>query len=175
MLPKLEKRGRGTGNDHEERELGKMGKNLTISHFSFFLLPLLIPLSPPAVRSAVSGNILSPSLARKLCTVAWGNSRYCWFARDVTAAMLVVKNKSISLLWELNSIFMEILWEKLYCIDPQHGRLVTWLQTKNFATPRLNFPRNDVWGTGREIPYLWRVTIQVRVVLRIGHHCQQET
>ena len=30
----------------------------------------------------------------------------CWFARDVTAATLVVKNKSISLLWELNSIFM---------------------------------------------------------------------
>ena len=30
----------------------------------------------------------------------------CWFARDLTAAMLVVKNKSISLLWELNSIFM---------------------------------------------------------------------
>ena len=29
-----------------------------------------------------------------------------WFAHDVTAAMLVVKNKSISLLWELNSIFM---------------------------------------------------------------------
>ena len=33
-------------------------------------------------------------------------SSNCWFARDVTAAMLVVKNKSISLLWELNSIFM---------------------------------------------------------------------
>ena len=30
----------------------------------------------------------------------------CWLVRDVTAAMLVVKNKSISLLWELNSIFM---------------------------------------------------------------------
>ena len=30
----------------------------------------------------------------------------CWFARDVTTAMLVVKNKSISLFWELNSIFM---------------------------------------------------------------------
>ena len=28
-----------------------------------------------------------------------------WFAHDVTAAMLVVKNKSISLLWELNSNF----------------------------------------------------------------------
>ena len=35
---------------------------------------------------------------------------YCWFARDVTAAMLVVKNESISLLWELKvSIFMQIL------------------------------------------------------------------
>ena len=29
-----------------------------------------------------------------------------WFARDVTAAMLEVKNKSISLLRELNPIFM---------------------------------------------------------------------
>ena len=28
-----------------------------------------------------------------------------WFARDITATMLVIKNKSISLLWELNSIF----------------------------------------------------------------------
>jgi len=36
---------------------------------------------------------------------AWLTNNY-WFARDVTAAMLVVKNKSISLLWELNSIFM---------------------------------------------------------------------
>ena len=32
-----------------------------------------------------------------------------WFVRDLTAAMLVIKNKSISLLWELNSIFMYIL------------------------------------------------------------------
>ena len=29
-----------------------------------------------------------------------------WFARDVTAAMLEVENKGISLFWELNSIFM---------------------------------------------------------------------
>ena len=32
--------------------------------------------------------------------------KYCWFAHDVTAAMLVVKNKFLLLLWELNSIFM---------------------------------------------------------------------
>ena len=55
----------------------------------------------------------------------------CWFARDVRAAMLVIKNKSISVLWEPNSVFMLILREKFYCIDPQHGRLVMWLQTKN--------------------------------------------
>ena len=55
----------------------------------------------------------------------------CWFARDVMAAMLVIKNKSISLRWELNAIFMQILQEKFYCIDHQYGRLVTWLQTKN--------------------------------------------
>ena len=75
------------------------------------------------------------------------NSQYCWFALDVAAAMLVVKNKSISLLWEPDSIFILILGEKLYCIDPQHGRLVLWLQTKNasfvvsfnsFATPLMN-------------------------------------
>ena len=31
-----------------------------------------------------------------------------WFASDVTAAMLGVKNKSISLRWEMNSILMQI-------------------------------------------------------------------
>ena len=32
----------------------------------------------------------------------------CWFASNVTAAVLVVKNKSISLRWEMNSILMQI-------------------------------------------------------------------
>ena len=54
----------------------------------------------------------------------------CWLVRDVMADMLVVKNQSISLLWELNSIFIQMFWEKFYFIDHQHGRLVTWLQTK---------------------------------------------
>ena len=39
--------------------------------------------------------------------------------------MLVVKNKSIYLLWELNE-------KKFYRTDRPHSRLVTWLQTKNF-------------------------------------------
>ena len=38
--------------------------------------------------------------------------QYFWFARDVTAAILVVKSKSISLRRELYSIFMYILREK---------------------------------------------------------------
>ena len=56
---------------------------------------------------------------------------YCWFASDVTAAMLVVKNKSISLRWEMNSILMQISQKNFFSFDHQHGRLVTWLQTKN--------------------------------------------
>ena len=31
-----------------------------------------------------------------------------------------IKNKSISLLWEIYPIFIKILGEKLYCIDHQH-------------------------------------------------------
>ena len=126
-----------------------MGKNLTISHFSFFLVPLLIPLSSPAVLSPVSGNILSASLARKLCTVAWENSRYCWFACDVTTAMFVVKNKSISLLWKLNSIFMEILWEKTLLYWPS-----TWLPchvvaNQEFRDTTTTFPAKWCLRNGR--------------------------
>ena len=43
-----------------------------------------------------------------------------------------------------------------------------WENSLHSATPRLVFPRNDVWGTGAEIPYWWRVIIQIWVVLLIG-------
>ena len=45
----------------------------------------------------------------------------CWFARDVTVALLMVKSKSVSLLWELNSIFMQIPGEKK-TIERFHAR-----------------------------------------------------
>ena len=61
------------------------------------------------------------------CSVQWN----CWFARDVRAAMLVVKNKSISLHWQLKSISHKFFWEKFYCIDLQRSRLVRWLQAIN--------------------------------------------
>lgn len=70
--------------------------------------------------------------------------KYCWFAGDVMASLLMVKNKIISLLLQLNSIFMQILRKKFYCIDSQHDQRVTWLQTKNiftdkFGTSQLNW------------------------------------
>ena len=46
------------------------------------------------------------------------------------------KNKSVSLHWEMNSILMQILPKIFFCIDHQHGRLVTWCQTKNTVTDR---------------------------------------
>ena len=36
--------------------------------------------------------------------------------------MLVVKNKTVSLRWEMNSILMQILQKNFFCIDHQHGR-----------------------------------------------------
>ena len=51
-----------------------------------------------------------------------------WFARDVTAAMLVVRDNSISLLY-----FRGNSSKTIFSIYHQHCRLVTWLQTKNRA------------------------------------------
>ena len=42
----------------------------------------------------------------------------CWFACDVIAATLVVKNNSLSLLWELNSIFMQIMRKEIALYFP---------------------------------------------------------
>ena len=44
--------------------------------------------------------------------------------------------------------------------------LMAW--EKHFLTSPLVFPRNDVWETSAEIPYWWRVTTQIWVVLLIG-------
>ena len=43
----------------------------------------------------------------------------CWYARDVKAALSVVsRKKSISLLWERNSVFMQILRAKIILYWP---------------------------------------------------------
>ena len=54
-------------------------------------------------NKAVLQRLNLKSATEKMATeAAW----YCWFARDVKATMLAVKNKSIFLLWEQNSILM---------------------------------------------------------------------
>ena len=58
---------------------------------------------------------------------------HCWFARDVTAAILEVKNKAFSSSGNLTLFSCKFVKKILCCIDLQHGRLVTWLQTKNWG------------------------------------------
>ena len=54
-------------------------------------------------NKAVLQRLDLKSATQKMATeAAW----YCWFALDVKATMLAVKNKSIFLLWEQNSLLM---------------------------------------------------------------------
>ena len=46
------------------------------------------------------------------------------------AAMLVVKNKNISFLWELNSIFMYTLWKKNAALTTNMAAMSRGMQTK---------------------------------------------
>ena len=59
----------------------------------------------------------------------------CWFARDVTAAMLVGKSQGITKLHYLSKICRE----KFYCIDHQNGRLVKWFQLRMRTRPCVPF------------------------------------
>ena len=45
---------------------------------------------------------------------------------------------------------------------------VAWENSRHFTTPTLVSPRNDAWWTSKEIPYWWRVTTQIWVMLLIG-------
>ena len=52
---------------------------------------------------------------------------------------------------------------------PYDGPLlwIFWNQPPNFSP--LCHTRNDVWETNAEVPYWWRVTAKILVVLLIGH------
>ena len=45
---------------------------------------------------------------------------------------------------------------------------LAWGNSRHLATLLLVSPRNDVWETSAEIPYWWRVSTQIWVVLLIG-------
>ena len=45
---------------------------------------------------------------------------------------------------------------------------VAWENSRHLAAIQLVSPPNDVWETSAEIPYWWRVTIKIWVMLLIG-------
>jgi len=64
--------------------------------------------------------------------VFWGS--YCWFARGVTAAMLVVSQEQKHFSPLGTKLHFHVNSAKnmtIYRFDHQHGRLITWSQTKN--------------------------------------------
>ena len=80
-------------------------------------------------------------------------------------------------------IFWLLVWLGCCCVNLSYGRLDCFGDTstfsivyyeqpekksRQFATPPLVSPRNDVWETSAEIPYWWRVTTRIWVVLLIG-------
>ena len=73
----------------------------------FANLPLLLFCRSRCRRSrrCLSSMLLWSRNFATLVTWRHSTSLYCWFARDVTAAMLDDQNKSISLLWELKLYF----------------------------------------------------------------------
>ena len=47
-------------------------------------------------------------------------------------------------------------------------KIIPWEITRHFSPPSLVSSRNDAWETSTTIPYWWRVTSQIWVVLLIG-------
>ena len=45
---------------------------------------------------------------------------------------------------------------------------IVWENGRHYAVPPLVSSRNEVWETSAEVPYWWRITTQIRVVLLIG-------
>ena len=61
-------------------------------------------------------------------------------------------------------IVLDPIWNEI----GQAMQLIASENNRHFATTPLVFPRNDAWETRVEIPYRWRVTAQIWVVLLIG-------
>ena len=91
----------------------RWGKFTTSLHQKPGALSKEIRLISSCLKSRIY-RLIVPKIAGLPVSSWWGysqrgrphNLRYCWFVHDIITAMLVVKNKRISLLWELNSIFM---------------------------------------------------------------------
>lgn len=80
---------------------------------------------------------LSLTLSKNLCTNLKKKSCInCWFASDVTVAMLFDKNKSVSFHWKLNSFSMHILGKRSCNFRQPTWPPITQLETINrFLSP----------------------------------------
>ena len=70
-------------------------------------------------------------------------------------------NGQVDIYWQQNTLAD---WREIILIQSN----LAWENRRHFATPPTVSPPNDVWGTSAEIPYWWRVTTQIRIVLLIG-------
>ena len=86
------------------------------------------------------------------------NINNCWFTRDVTVVCWWSRTKSISLLWELNSIFMYILRKKICCIDQQHNTNMAALSRG--CKPRIRLGKTRMW---KELECLWESRFKSRL------------
>ena len=94
--------------------------------------------------------------------VIGGSSQQQWLNSELLSMFLFHHVRPLSKKEEAQVIYeMVNILESLHCAK-------FWENSRHFATSPLVSPRNDVWGTSAEIPYWWRFTTQIWVVLLIG-------
>ena len=94
--------------------------------------------------------------------VVGGSSQQQWLNSELLSMFLFHHVRPLSRQEEA-----QVIYEMVNTLESLHCAKV-WENIRHFATSPLASPRNDVWGTSAEIPYWWRVTTQIWVVLLIG-------
>ena len=99
----------------------------------------------------------------------------CYFPMSVSfrlgnAGWYCVKKSSIFLRALLFSVLATFLYKRIYRVISERcfSTILAWENSRHFAASPLVSPQNDVWETTAEIPYWWRITTQIWVVLLIG-------
>ena len=94
--------------------------------------------------------------------VVGGSSQQQWLNSELLSMFLFHHVRPLSRQEEA-----QVIYEMVNTLESLHCAKV-WGNSRHFATSPLVSPRNDVWGTSAEIPYWWRVTTQIWLVLLIG-------
>ena len=77
------------------------------------------------------------------------------------------EGKSIVYLHETKQSSSIFCWTLIQSISTTEI-LLAWENSRHLATLTMVSPPNDVWETSAEIPYWWRITTQIWLVLLIG-------